>query len=164
MRWEQQSQTNFTLYDGGQLIGEMKMDYATLQQQAQCTMNGQQFIIRRTGFWKTGVEMVETGSDKMLLQAAPKKWYSNRLDVSAEGENVELKIWNNPLAEWALEKDGQTVLAYGLSTDEGRAGVRIRAAMDHVSLHYHFLLWYLFFPVALENGGSDLPFYFLLSQ
>lgn len=163
MQWKRLSDFRFALYQDGEQKGQMTIDYASAQQTADCSWEEQRFIIRRTGFWKSGVEIEDTTSKEILLKAGPKKWYSNRLEVVAFGQHLELKVWNNPLAEWALERDGKPVLAYGLSTD-GVVGVRITVGEANVPPHYHFLLWYLFYPVAQENSGDNPAFLLLLSQ
>lgn len=144
-------------------MGRMTIDYSSTEQTADCSLEDQQFLIRRTGFWKSGVEIEDTGSRKIIVSVHPKKWYSNRLEVVAFGQRLELKVWNNPLAEWVLEREGKPVLAYGLSTD-GTVGVRITVSETNVHPYYHFLLWYLFFPVAHENGGDNVTFFLSLSQ
>jgi hypothetical protein len=163
MQWKKLSDSGFALYQEGKQMGQMMIDYASAQQTADCSWEDQRFLIRRTGFWKSGVEMEDAGSKKIVVSVHPKKWYSNRLEVAAFGQHLELKVWNNPLAEWVLEREGKPVLAYGLSTD-GIVGVRITAAETNVHPYYHFLLWYLFFPVAQENCGDNASFFLLLSQ
>lgn len=164
MQWKKRDTFSFSLLNAGKQVGEMNIDYTSTSQPAACSLGNEKFIIRRTGFWKSGVEIEDAHSKKMLLNAGPKKWYSNRLEVKAFDQQLELKVWNNPLAEWSLEQERKPILAYGLSTEGAAPGVRIRAGESDVPLLYHFFLWYLFFPVAQENGGDDLPFYFLLSQ
>jgi hypothetical protein len=163
MQWKKLSHFRFALYQDEQQVGQMTIDYASAQQSGDCRWQDQHFLICRTGFWKSGVEIEEAKSNEIVLKAGPKKWYSNRLEVAAFGQQLELKVWNNPLAEWALEQNGKPVLAYGLSTD-GAVGVRITVSDKNVHPYYHFLLWYLFFPVALENGGDDPSFSLLLNQ
>lgn len=164
MHWKKLSDFSFALYQDQKQVGQMTIDYASTQQIADCEWKDKRFTIRRTGFWKSGVEMEDASSKSILLKAGPKKWYSNRLEVAAFGEQLELKVWNNPLAEWSLEREGKTVLAYALSTDGGSTRVRMRVSETEVHPFFHFFLWYLFYPVARENGGDQLPFYFLLSQ
>lgn len=163
MQWKKIADFRFALYHDEKQIGQMTIDYSSAQQAADCTFEDQHFIIRRTGFWKSGVEIEDANGKQLLLKAQPKKWYSNRLEVTVSGQQMEMKVWNNPLAEWSLEQNGKPVLAYGLSTG-GVTGVRITMSESNVPALYHFLLWYLFYPVAQENGGDNLPFFLLLGQ
>lgn len=164
VRWLKQADFHFELRQDGNPIGRMNIQYATKNQVADCVLGNQAFQIRRTGFWSSGIEIIDTASQETVLTAQPKKWYSNSLDVQFRGEQFALKVWNNPLAEWLLEKAGRRVLAYGLTADGEKPGVRITAADKQVDPLLHFLLWYLFYPVAQEAGGDGLPFYFYLAQ
>jgi hypothetical protein len=92
----------------------------------------------------------------VVLTAYPPKWYANRWVLEFEGNSYTLEVRNNPLAEWAILKENATVLAYGLSTENGKAITKITASNTHVSPLFDFLLWYLFLPIISDNMNDNL--------
>jgi hypothetical protein len=116
----------------------------------------------RTGFWKTGIEIKDVNGT-VILKAYPEKWYANTSIVEFENDPYKLIIRNNPLAEFAISKNGTDMLAYGLSTDNNGLSVRISTA-GGPDFIFDFLLWYLFVPIANENFGDSYLFQMLLSQ
>lgn len=163
MKWIKLSEGSFALQNNNNEVGTMTIRN-TNDQAAECFFEQEQYLIRRTGFWKTGIEAVNKTTGATVLTAALAKWYSNKLTVDYNGEPYELKIHNNPLAEWVLERSGRPVLAYGLDVENSRPQVRITAAEAGVDILFHFLLWYLFCPIAQQDSGDEFAFRLLLLQ
>ncbi|MBI3235089.1 MAG: hypothetical protein HYZ42_13820 [Bacteroidetes bacterium] len=75
-----------------------------------------------------------------------------------EGEKYKLLCRNNPLAEWAILKDNQLVLAYGITTENKKVVVKITGLDKPSNYILDCLLWYLFLPIAMENSDDNLIF------
>ncbi|WP_128543100.1 hypothetical protein [Larkinella soli] len=156
-QWRQTGDGAFTILDGNQPLGRLDIRLDSFGQQAEARIGGQTYHLKQIGFWSTAVELREADGAPVLL-ARPTRWYANTLEVTFRQKVYELVIWNNPMAEWDLREQGRTVLAYGLEADQGRCVVRIRTGVEEPDALLHVFLWYLFYPVALENAAGGLRF------
>ncbi len=119
------------------------------------------FKINRSGFWKSNIEITDT-SNVLAASVKPAKWYSGHYIMQYNGQEYKLIVRNNPLAEWAIQQNDKDICAYGLDTKNGAVTVRITEA-ENVPVLFHFILWYLFWPIAVENTGDHLLFSLLLT-
>ena len=115
----------------------------------------EKITIRRTGFFKSNLEIVN-GEGKIIGYSHPKKWYSASILLNYQERVYEIKVRNNPLSEFALYDGNEQLIAYGLTHENRKPAVKINSTTDE--LFFHFILWYLFYPVAIENSGNELLF------
>lgn len=148
----------FTL-DGNQ-IGQMQIEPASADSRASCQIGDDHFTIKRTGFWKSTVEVLKNDGN-LVAKTYHEKWYANSSVLEYENQKYNLTLHNNPLAEWAIVDEGKTLLAYGLNAANGKTSVRISGEADQSHLLLDFLLWYLFVPIASENMGDNFVFHLL---
>lgn len=155
-QWLKNVDFNYTFYINEKEIGKMEIHFNTIATKAICTINGKIFEIRRTGFWKSNIEIFDS-TETMALKMYPEKWYANTSIIEFENNKYKLIVRNNPLAEYAVTENGKEMLAYGLVSENSELKVRIAASGNH-NVILDFLLWYLFFPVAHENMGDAYSF------
>jgi hypothetical protein len=160
--WKKNNDLSYSFLVEEERTGEMDIQFNSTATKAICSIGEKGLEIVRTGFWKTGIEMKDlTGA--VVLKAYPEKWYAYTSIVEFENNIYKLIIRNNPLAEFAISKNGTDMLAYGLATDNTRLKVRISTA-GNPDFIFDFLLWYLFVPIANENFGDSYVFQMLLSE
>lgn len=159
-QWVKNTDFNYSFWVDEKKMGEMDIHFNTMAGKAICTIGEKVFNIRRTGFWKSNLEITDS-NEAILLKTYPEKWYANTSIVEYENKQYKLIIRNNPLAEYAVTEKGKDVLAYGLSAENRELTVRI-STPGNPTFIFDFLLWYLFVPVADENFGDTYSF--LVSQ
>lgn len=154
--WIKQDDFTYHFTHNGQKAGEMKINMNSLHTTANCLINESRFEIKRKGFWKTAIEITNEYGD-VVLSASPEKWYASSHRIDYGNRNFKLIVRNNPLAEFVLTENEKEILAYGLNTENKKLVVKISEA-ENGDVLLHYLLWYLFVPVANENFGSDYAF------
>ncbi|HLP50587.1 MAG TPA: hypothetical protein VK154_06855 [Chitinophagales bacterium] len=161
-QWLKTTDFNYTFLVDGKEAGKMQIEFDTSAMKANCTINGKALEIKRTGFWKSNLEITD-GNGQVVLKTYPEKWYASTSIIDFENKKLRLSVRNNPLAEFAIKEDANTILSYGLTTEGKEPGVKISstASTDYI---LDFLLWYLFVPVAAENLGDDYSFLLLLAS
>lgn len=138
-------------------LASLFIDYKSNDRKALITINGEAFTIQQTSFWKNHMA-VTNASNNTIITIVPEKWYSSSFNVQWGAANYQLKIRNNPLAEWVLQQDGKDVLAYGLKTADRKVVTQITEANGDTAVILHAILWYLFWPIATENSDDNMMF------
>ncbi len=152
--WKNNKDGSFTLIRNGNQSGVYNGADRSKSCTALITLENRQYKIRRTGFWKTDILLLDD-REKEIISVKPSSWYGSSYKLTFESQTYSLKIKNNPLAEWSLYKDHLLQLAYGLKTGDGKSGLSIRE--DHDSpVWFHYLLWYLIKPVIVENTDDEM--------
>jgi hypothetical protein len=151
--WQKVSENVYAFSENGSEIGTLERLSGKVK--AIFTMGSHKFSLEKTGFWGSTMNIVAENGE-IVLTAYPPKWYANRWILEFEGNSYTLEVRNNPLAEWAILKENVTVLAYGVSTENGKAITKITASNTPVSPLFDFLLWYLFSPIISENASDNL--------
>jgi hypothetical protein len=151
--WIKKEALLFELTANDQAIGTLGFNSSFTVATAQ--FGAEKIILQRTGFFKSNLE-IQNSEGKIIGTSRPLKWYSSTTVLSYRERIYEIKIRNNPLCEFAVYADNEQLVAYGLTHEKGKAAVRINTATNE--LIFHFILWYLFYPVAIENSGSDILF------
>lgn len=159
-QWAKNSDFNYSLWVHEKEIGKMEIQFSTSASKAVCLIDGNVLEIKRTGFWKSNLEITDS-NENVILKTYPEKWYANTSIIEFENKKYKLIIRNNPLAEYAVTENDKDVLAYGLDTENRELKVRISTSGND-NLIFDFLLWYLFLPIANENFGDT--FSFIISQ
>lgn len=91
-----------------ELVSDRKHAFAKIR------LGDEQYLLKRTGFWKMQFE-IENSHGKIVLKNYPEKWYSGNSLVECNNIQYKLSVRNNPLAEWVIFDDkGTVILAYGL--------------------------------------------------
>lgn len=160
--WNKLEENRYAFIVDNKKVGEMSLEPKSLQSAAICRIGGDNFTIKRTGFWKSRVEI----SDKdgmVVAKTYSEKWLANSSILEYDGKKYKLLLRNNPLAEYAIMDGEQTVLAYGLQHDKETVSVRIAGDLANSDVLFDFLLWYLFVPIVVENSGDDFVFQLLLT-
>ncbi|MCX6319957.1 MAG: hypothetical protein NTW29_21945 [Bacteroidetes bacterium] len=155
-KWVKQNGSRYAFSVEGQERGVMEIQRNTMSGKALCTLDGRSFTIQRTGFWKSSIEVTDD-SGNLLLKVSPVKWYASSWEVKSHDKTYQLKVRNNPLAEYVLIDSGKDILAYGLASTKEGLRLRVSDSGSH-DLMFDFLLWYLFIPVADENFAGDYLF------
>ncbi len=158
-QWIKTADFNYRFLVDDNETGKMEIQLNTIANKAICTIEGKELMIRRTGFWKSNIEITDQNG-MVILKTYPEKWYANSLVIEFENQKLQLSIRNNPLAEFVISEQQKEMLAYGLATENGKAGVRISSS-DKSPLILDFLLWYLFIPIATENLSDNDAFLLL---
>lgn len=154
--WKNLGNNSYAFFDSEKEIGKFTF-FNTLNSKAIATQNEQEFHFKRTGFWKSTVEISDKLGQKMA-EIYAEKWYANTYILVYKNKNYQLVIRNNPLAEWVILDNKKEILAYQLSTQNGKATVKITSESAEIEVLFDYILWYLFRPIALENTGEDLSF------
>ena len=144
-----------------QPIGIMNIAQATLERKAIVQLQNQSFTIKRTGFWKSSISITDQ-HEVSVAEIYPTKWYANSYTMDYKGKKYALSARNNPLAEWVISEDDRELIAYGLQAMDGKIFVKITGSETNDYL-FDALLWYLFLPIAMENGGDHFVFIMLLA-
>lgn len=160
-KWIKLDENKFSLVAGNKTLGEMQISTKTTALTATCKIGEEDFTIKRTGFWKSAVEMLDSKGG-LVAKTHNEKWYANSLILEYGNKKYKIILHNNPLAEYAIIDEGQTLLSYGLHSDSGKIGIKITVNKDHSHLLFDLLLWYLFVPIVIENTGDDFGFLLLM--
>jgi hypothetical protein len=161
--WEKTQDGTYTFSVDSNEIGKMEISYDSLERKAICNYEETDFIIKRTGFWKSTIEIAnETG--QIIARMYPEKWYASSWILDYKKKHYKVIVRNNPLAEYAILDNSSELAAYGLITDNGRVTVRITTSNQNTDFLLDFLLWYLFVPIATENMGDTFTFLMLLNN
>lgn len=159
--WQKVSENVYAFSENGAEIGTLERLYSG-KVKAVFTIGSQKFTLEKTGFWGSTMNIVAENG-QVVLTAYPPKWYANTWTLEFEGKQYALVVRNNPLAEWAIMEENATVLAYGVSTENGKAITKITAQDTNSSPLFDFLLWYLFSPIITENVGDNLLFLLMVA-
>jgi hypothetical protein len=160
--WKKTKEGNYSFSVDNKQIGTMEISYASLERKAICNIENNVFIIKRTGFWKSTVE-INNQTGQTIAKLYPKKWYANSWTLDFKEKELEVIVRNNPLAEYAIIDNSKELAAYGLTTENGNLTVRVTTLDESSGFLFDFLLWYLFVPIATENMGDSFTFMMLLN-
>lgn len=161
-KWEKTGNASFTLWNSNQPAGTMEIALGTSERKATANIGGQQFVIKKTGFWKSNIEITDA-TGQMIARVYSEKWYAHSYVLEYRNRKYKLVVRNNPLAEWAIQDNHEDLLAYGLGTEKSKPSVRITSAPSEPELLFHFILWYLFLPIATEQGADDFTLLLLVA-
>ena len=160
--WKRTEEGKYSFSMDNNDIGTIKISYNTLESEAKCQIQGKHFTIKRTGFWKSTIEIYNEGGDS-IAKIYPEKWYASSWTFDYRDKVYKIKVRNNPLAEYVIQVNSKDLAAYGLTTENEKVSVRISTLSQNSDLLFDFILWYLFVPIATENMGDDFLFLMLLS-
>ncbi len=149
MNWTKIAASEFHLKQNETVLAAMKIRGG----KADCQIGGRNFKIRTKGFWDNQIELADA-QGQILTTIKPVSWFGSRCQFRLYGDDYQLIVRNNPLAEYAVQQNGRDVVAYGLKTKDSRAVAAISAHREKVLLELDLLLWYLFYAVAMGETGD----------
>lgn len=161
-QWIKTTEGHYQFKYGTEDLASLFIDYKSSNRKALVTINGESFTIKQTNLWKNHMAVVNE-SNNTIITIIPEKWYSSSYNVQWGLNNYQLKVRNNPLAEWVLQQDGNDVLAYGLKAADGKVFTQITEANTGTAIILHAILWYLYLPIATENSSDLLLFTLMLT-
>ena len=161
-KWVKVDSSIFTLWDNNKEIGTMEIALGSFEREATAKINGRSIVIRKTGFWKSNLEITDSNK-QIIAKVYSEKWYANYFIVEYDNKKYKLIVRNNPLAEWALQNNDEDLLAYGLDTQDSKPCIKITTSSVKPDYIFDFILWYLFLPIATEQSADDLTFLMLIA-
>lgn len=153
---------SYTLLVDNHIKASLKIDYNSTSRLANIEIADEKYTIKKIGKWKKYIGIYEQNGIQ-IAEIIYEKWYANHYIFNYKGSRYKLVVRNNPLAEWAILQDDNTILAYSLYTENGKVAIKITSNSEKNDLLFDCLLWYLFSPIAQENSGDDLLFLLMLS-
>jgi hypothetical protein len=155
-RWFGVNDHSFRFIVDAHEIGELTFIFDDPKKPASFRIGVRNYEIRRSGFWNS--ELFITSNKSEILRVTSKKWYANDWRISYANQSYDLAVRNNPLVEWVIIDRTTEVLSYGLDATSKHLQVKIDENHDEADPVMHFLLWFLFAPVAIEEMGQHLLF------
>lgn len=112
------------------------------------------YFIKPEGFWKLRYKVTDQSGIELfsIRQAAKEQSFT-----IPEG-TYQLKLHNNPLAEWVISDGEDILLSYGFTITGSKVKIGIKTARQQHNYLFDFLLWYIFLPVAMEELGEEWTF------
>lgn len=161
--WKTVDQRLYSFELNSKLIGTVEVVYSHFDRKALFTIENKVYTLNYNGFWKSNFVITDE-KENVILTSRVEKWYASTTILEYKGKQLELKIRNNPLAEYVIFDGDYEILAYALSTENRKATVRINTNTSENDNLLDFLLWYIFLPIAQENIGDNFTFHSLLSS
>lgn len=161
--WKTIKQGLYSFEVNSKSIGTLEVIYTHFDRKALFTIENKVYTLKYTSFWKSNF-LITDENENVILTSRIEKWYANTTILEYKGKQLQLKIRNNPLAEYVIFDGDYEILAYGLSTENRKATVRIHSNITENDYFLDFLLWYIFLPIAQENIGDNFTFHSLLSS
>lgn len=161
-KWVKIGEGKFSLIVDDNLFGEMEISSKSMNSKAICTIENEKFTIKRTGFWKNNVEILDN-SGKEIARIYNEKWYVSSSILDYQNKKYKIVLRNNPLAELVILDQEIELLAYGLKTDNKEIKMQISMNKKNTDMFLDFILWYLFAPILAENTDDIFVFQMLLS-
>lgn len=161
-KWVKIDNSIFALWENDQQIGKLEIVRGASEKKANVSFQDKEFVMRRTGFWKSNLEITDKNG-QIMARVFSEKWYGNSYVLENGNKRYKLLIKNNPLAEWTLHDNNKELLSYGLGTQDGKVVVKIRSDFERSNYLFDFILWYLFEPIVTEQCSDDLTFLTLIA-
>lgn len=120
-----------------------------------------QYQIFQKGFWKSRI-LIEDNDHNPIIELVTGKWYGAYYVFNYSGQEYSLEVRNNPLTQWVILQNGKEICSYSLKTDSAKQGVNLEIMGDNENPLFHCLLWYIFLPIAIENGVNQTDLELLL--
>ncbi len=160
--WKKIGDSTYTLFQNNDLVGQMEIILNSLERKAIAKIASNMFTIRRTGFWKNSLVVLDD-SDQIIMKVYPEKWYSSTSLVEYENKKYKLVLRNNPLAEYAILDNEKVIMSYGIDNENEKMCIRIASSGMEQDYMFDLLLWYLFVPMVTENNEDEFAFMLLIT-
>ncbi|MGA0556690.1 hypothetical protein ACO2Q8_08570 [Larkinella sp. VNQ87] len=160
--WVKTDEGRYELLIDGSKAGTLAKLPNTSDSRAMIKLAEREYMIRRTGFWKNNIEVIDQNRT-LVARVFYEKWYANTWIIEYNTHVYKLVVRNNPMAEWAVLEGDTVLLSYGLTHQDGKTGTKITASPALTNFLFDALLWYLFAPIAAENTADNEVFLTLLA-
>ncbi len=145
----------------GKEIGTLEKIYKGAKEKAIFRIGDQTYALTYSGFWRSNYQITDQNG-QIIIKSSFEKWFSATTNLEYNGKVYQLKIRNNPLAEFVIFDGTKELVSYGLGTNFGKVIVKINTAPNQTDYLLDFLLWYSFLPIAQENIGEYFTFQCLM--
>ncbi|MFN3754172.1 hypothetical protein [Flavobacterium sp.] len=159
--WKKITEEKYLFLVGEKKIGELELQYSKWKRGAIFNIEGQMYTIQHFGFWKDKFQISDYKGN-IVLKGYSEKWFSSQTTLEYQNTKLQLKIRNNPLAEFVITNEVSDWLSYSLEADGAKIVTKIISLPENNDYLLDFLLWYLFQPIAQENTGDEMVFQSLL--
>jgi hypothetical protein len=158
-KWERKDKNLFVFSVNNREIGSLHLQLTTMSQKALAKIEGKEFVIQRTGFWKNKVEILDELGNS-IARVYSDKWYSRYYKLDYKFQTYRLLLRNNPLAEWVVLDGTNELMSYRLlnQKEADLTNIELKDQREKPDYLLDYLLWYLFVPIAHEYSGSDSSF------
>ena len=112
-RWDKTSDNTFSFFVNDEEVGKIQKTFKTSGITAHFSIRKDNFTIKRTGFWKSVVEVFDA-KGQIIAKVQTTNWFSSSFILEYNDEKYSLVVRNNPLAECVILKDGKELLSYGI--------------------------------------------------
>jgi hypothetical protein len=140
----------FLINDG--LIGELLFK----KMEAFATIKTQHYTIRKKGFWKTQVEILDE-IGHVVLETRSKNWYGSTSIITFNNREFTLDMRTKGGLEWAIVDNRQDLLTYQIVTEDDVKMVKMTAFFAKIDPILDFFLWFTLLksPYSKTNSGGD---------
>ena len=154
-RWEKINDKIYNLFINDEKIGEMTIDFKTLDTIFKTSTA--EFKTQRSGFWKSNIEVYDKDG-KTIAKTSTDKWYSHFSTLKYFEKKFRFEVRNNPMVEFAILDENETVLAYALSLENKQICINITSSVNNNDPVLDYLIWQSFHHIANENFGRNYIF------
>lgn len=153
--WKKILPDQFQLFIDSVLKGHLHFFPTSNENKVEFLLDHQKLTIKRTGFWKSTIEITNEKNER-VLSISPKKWLGQTWVLTYMEKEYEVLIRNNPLAEWIIKDGDLILLAYGLHLEGKNISLKISSHPTQVPFIFDYVLWYLFMPILSENSDDTM--------
>jgi hypothetical protein len=156
--WKKVKQGAYSFYVNDIVKGSMNTKLNSLNNNSDTEIDGNIFKIKRTGFWKSTVEVTDHKGQK-VAKMYNENWYSSNSILEYKNKKYKIIVKNRPLAHWILTENNTELLSYGLTINSSKKKtVSISTHFDTNDYFFDFIMWYLFSAVAEEDEFQSISF------
>ncbi|GEM_PF-2149165 len=150
----------YALKNGEHSLIEMQINQSKGEVEIQIPLLKSEFSFKKQNAWNTNLDIFKDGN--LIGNTKSEKLYSNKFVLTLNGYEYNYFYRNNPLAELLIydAKREEDLLSCGLFVKPGgvvETEFRMYDAGNKCKdiMLIQAIVWYLFYPVALENTSSD---------
>lgn len=160
--WKSEQNGSWSFYQNEKKLAELV--YAP-GKSSNITMSEKQYQISQKGFWKSRI-LIKDKDSSPIIELVTGKWYGASYQFSYNGKEYSIEVRNNPLTQWVILFNGKETCSYSLKANSSEPGLSLEITGENETPLFDCLLWYLFLPIAIENGvnQTDLELLLLLSS
>lgn len=150
----------YALKNGEHSLIEMQINQTKGEVEVQIPILKSAFSFKKQSVWNTNLDIFKDGT--LIGSTKSEKWYSNKFILTLNNYEYKYFYRNNPLAEILIydSKKEEDLLSCGLFV-QPEGGVNTEFRMYGAGnkckdiMLIQAIIWYLFYPIALENTVSD---------
>jgi len=155
--WRKNGKDDYSLFLNNEEQTNLTFSTKSMKRPATFKLNGKAYIIQRSGFWKTKLEILDEHGI-ILAQASPRSWFSSGYLFKYKSHSYTVILKNSPLAQWKIMEGNVEIMHYGLKSNKE---VVISENSNQHDVIFDVLLWYLMEPIVTENADDFVTFILL---